>query len=147
MSCILTRPTRSPKYGVIRNNIPRYYTLNRPRKYIYFYTASQSFRILSENCTFRHILRLFILFRRDRSGTCSGMEKSSWACNMSFIQWCCERGPKSHVAKEILGREERSSLRKHPFLLAFCRWGRFTRRNVCDSATEIPYWWRKSMFT
>ena len=25
--------------------------------------------------------------------------------------------------------------------------GRFVRRNVCDSATEIPYWWRKSMFT
>ena len=61
MSCILTRPTRSPKYGVTRNNIPRYYTLNRPRKYIYFHTASQSFRILSANCTFRHILRLFLL--------------------------------------------------------------------------------------
>ena len=39
------------------------------------------------------------------------------------------------------------SLRKHPFLLALRRWGRFARRNVCDSATEIPYWWRKSMFT
>ena len=35
------------------------------------------------------------------------------------------------------------SLRKHPFLLALCRWGCFMRRNVCDSATEIPYWWRK----
>ena len=35
------------------------------------------------------------------------------------------------------------SLRKHPFLLALRRWGRFARRNVCDSATEIPYWWRK----
>ena len=39
------------------------------------------------------------------------------------------------------------SLRKHPFLLPLRRWGRFTRRNVCDSAAEIPYWWRKSMFT
>ena len=39
------------------------------------------------------------------------------------------------------------SLRKHPFLLALLRWGRFAPRNVCDSATEIPYWWRKSMFT
>ena len=39
------------------------------------------------------------------------------------------------------------SLRKHPFLLALRRWRRFARRNVCDSATEIPYWWRKSMFT
>ena len=29
------------------------------------------------------------------------------------------------------------------FLLALRRWGRFARRNVCDSATEIPYWWRK----
>ena len=32
------------------------------------------------------------------------------------------------------------SLRKHPFLHALRRWGRFVRRNVCDSATEIPYW-------
>ena len=39
------------------------------------------------------------------------------------------------------------SLRKHPFLLALRRWGRFAGRNVCDSETEIPYWWRKSMFT
>ena len=31
------------------------------------------------------------------------------------------------------------SLRKHPFLFALHRWGRFARRNVCDSATEIPY--------
>ena len=31
------------------------------------------------------------------------------------------------------------SLRKHPFLLALRRWGRFARRNVCDSATEIAY--------
>ena len=35
------------------------------------------------------------------------------------------------------------SLRKQPFLLALRRWGRFARNNVCDSATEIPYWWRK----
>ena len=35
-----------------------------------------------------------------------------------------------------------SSLRKHPFLLALRHWGRFARRNVCDSATETPYWWR-----
>ena len=31
------------------------------------------------------------------------------------------------------------SLRKHPFLLALCRWGRFAQRNGCDSATEILY--------
>ena len=35
------------------------------------------------------------------------------------------------------------SLRKHPFLLALRRWGRFAQRNFCNSATEIPYWWRK----
>ena len=35
------------------------------------------------------------------------------------------------------------SLQKHPFLHTFRRWGRFARRNVCDSAIEIPYWWRK----
>ena len=36
-----------------------------------------------------------------------------------------------------------SSLRKQQFLLAPRRWGRLARMNVCDSATEIPYWWRK----
>ena len=39
------------------------------------------------------------------------------------------------------------SLWKHLFLLALCCWGRFAQRNGCDSATEILYWWRKSMFT
>ena len=39
------------------------------------------------------------------------------------------------------------SLRKHPFLLALRRCERFAQRNVCDSVAEIPYWWRKSMFT
>ena len=33
------------------------------------------------------------------------------------------------------------------FLLALRRWGRFARRNICDSVAEIPYWWRKSMLT
>ena len=32
-----------------------------------------------------------------------------------------------------------TSLRKHPFLLALCCWGRFAWRNVCDSGTAIPY--------
>ena len=32
------------------------------------------------------------------------------------------------------------SLWKHPFLLHLRRWGRFARRNVYDSAAEIPYW-------
>ena len=36
-------------------------------------------------------------------------------------------------------RSDQFSLRKHPFLLALRRWGRFARRNVCDLATEIPY--------
>ena len=31
------------------------------------------------------------------------------------------------------------SLRKHPFLHAVRRWGRFARRNVRELATEIPY--------
>ena len=35
------------------------------------------------------------------------------------------------------------SLRKQPLLLPLRRWGRFARNNVCDSATEIPYRWRK----
>ena len=57
----------------------------------------------------------------------------------------------AHVANEstliLLSLGYHSSLRKHPFLLALRNWGRFARRNVCDSAAEIPYWWRKSMFT
>ena len=34
VSCILTRPTGSPKYGATRKNIPRYYTL-KPSNKIY----------------------------------------------------------------------------------------------------------------
>ena len=33
------------------------------------------------------------------------------------------------------------------FLMAPRRQGRFARSNVSDLATEIPYWWRKSVFT
>ena len=37
------------------------------------------------------------------------------------------------------------SLRTQLFLFAPRRWlGCFARRNVCVSATEIPYWWHKS---
>ena len=32
---------------------------------------------------------------------------------------------------------------KHPFFLALRRWGRFARRNICESGTEISHWWRK----
>ena len=39
------------------------------------------------------------------------------------------------------------SLRIQRFLLAPRRHGRVARRNVCDSVTEIPYWWRKSILT
>ena len=34
-SCLLTRPTGSPKFGVTGKDIPRYYTLNRPIRYMY----------------------------------------------------------------------------------------------------------------
>ena len=37
-------------------------------------------------------------------------------------------------------RQSFRNLRKLPFLLALGRWGRFAWRNVCDSVTEIPYW-------
>ena len=55
-------------------------------------------------------------------------------------------------SREVMQQKPRKSflklsLRKHPFLLALCRWGCFARRNVCDSAAEISYLWRKSMFT
>ena len=42
----------------------------------YFHSASQSCPILSANCTFRHILKLFRIFPSDRSG----MDKSSSSC-------------------------------------------------------------------
>ena len=35
--------------------------------------------------------------------------------------------------------KEKSSLQKQLFLLAPRHWGHFARRNVCDSATGIPY--------
>ena len=36
-----------------------------------------------------------------------------------------------------------TSLEKQPFLLPLRCWGHFTRNDICDSATEIPYWWCK----
>ena len=51
------------------------------------------------------------------------------------LSWLAER--------YVGGFKDKLSLRKHPFLFALRRWGRLAQRNVCDSATEIPYWWRK----
>ena len=67
-----------------------------------FHSASQSCPILSANCGYN--LRLSRLFRGDSSG----MDKSSSATCL-FIQWCCERRAKSHVAQEISGRGRRRS--------------------------------------
>ena len=47
------------------------------------------------------------------------------------------------IKKKNFSKSKKLSLRKHPFLLALRRWGRFAERNVCDSATEIPHLWRK----
>ena len=47
----------------------------------------------------------------------------------------------------LVSKKHQTSLRKHPFLLALRRLGRFTRRNVYNSVAKIPYWWRNSMFT
>ena len=59
---------------------------------------------LSANCTFRHILRLFRLFRGDRSG----MDKSSLATGLVYSD--VVKG--SQVAKEISGRGRRGSREK-----------------------------------
>ena len=70
----MTRPTDSPKYGVTRKNIPRYYTLNRLIRYIYFIhcfdigyphkirnvfknLCSHDFR--AQNFAFHHVIRLY----------------------------------------------------------------------------------------
>ena len=57
------------------------------------------------------ILRLFRLFRGDRSGM---MDKSSvfYIFLYIFLHIWCERGAKSHVAKEISGRGRRRSREK-----------------------------------
>ena len=39
--------------------------------------------------------------------------------------------------RKTSGSKGENSLRKHPFFLSLRRWGRFARRSVCDSATEI----------
>ena len=76
----------------------------------YFHSASQRCPILSANCTFRHILRLFRLFRGDRSR----MDKSSSArCLLYSDVVKGDPSPiKSHVAKEISGRGRRRSREK-----------------------------------
>ena len=57
----------------------------------------------------RYNLRLFRLFRGDFPGTDkSSAAKGFFIIIFFFIQWCCEKGAKSHVAKKISGRERRS---------------------------------------
>ena len=64
-----------------------------------------------------------------------------WMQSISFVQ-----GGKTRLSCCPITFDSRLSpvsLRKQPFPPAPHRWGRFARRNVCDSRTEIPYWWRK----
>ena len=56
-----------------------------------------------------------------------------------FIVWCEKciiYRPTIHNYEQII---QNFSLRKHPFLLALRRLGRFARRNVCDLVAKIPY--------
>ena len=55
--------------------------------------------------------------------------------------------PWGDTSYSVLNKYFCASLWKHSFLLTLRHWGRFAQRNVCDSATEIPYWWCKSVFT
>ena len=76
-----------------------------------------------------------------------------------FFSWefdrvCFQKFPKENQSKivyfySVINEYPKryNSYITHPFLLALRRRGRFARRNVCDSAAEIPYWWCKSMFT
>ena len=43
--------------------------------------------------------------------------------------------------KLVVGGRGGISLWKQPFLFTPRRWQCFARRNVCDSVSEIPYWW------
>ena len=76
--------------------------------------------IILVNCiTFRNMIKPQVTFRNIPKLQCSCNSRNKFPSTYNY------------------------SLRKHPFLLALRRWGRFARRNICDSATEIPYWWRK----
>ena len=57
---------------------------------------------------------------------------------LGVFRWFCQT--LSQFVSSLFSR-----LRKQPFLPALLLCGRFARRNVGDSAVEIP--WRKSMFT
>ena len=84
--------------------------------------------------------------------------------NKSLLPWCsshqvnCVFSFRSHikshdhesavvqyspVVDKILACERQTFLLAHHLLRSL----KFARRNVCNSVTEIPYWWRKSMFT
>ena len=56
----------------------------------------------------RYNLRLFRLFRGDFPGTDKSSAAKGFFYFFYFIQWCCEKGAKSYVAKKISGRERRS---------------------------------------
>ena len=65
----------------------------------------------------------------------------SWFSNKLYLS--LQSNQKFFVSSLVFGY---ISPRKHPFLLTLRRWGRFARRNFCDSATEISSWWRKSVW-
>ena len=62
-------------------------------------------------------------------------------CNLNFVNvrpivcYVCLSNVSFHI--QVRG----PSLWKQPFLLAL-RWGHCARKNICNSATKIPYWWR-----
>ena len=59
---------------------------------------------------------------------------STYAENAANVNKSCA------LYKYVPGTDtEVGSLRNRLFLLALQWWARFTLRNVCDSATEIPY--------
>ena len=68
VSCILTRPTGSPKYGVTPKNIPRYYTLNLLIRYTYIYISCYNHpaRSNTEAFIFKMATAPFLMFLERR---------------------------------------------------------------------------------
>ena len=76
------------------------------------------------------VKRKFWVYPKVKGFDRTNLTPVTYAC-MLLLPWC-------HIVSGTL-----ASLRKQPFLLAPCHWDIFARRKVCDSVTEIPYWWHK----
>ena len=113
---------------------------NLKPKFVFIRLFVGFFLIFFFPCIFRQWKRSLIIFHKNCKLS-NGFD--FWLMLSVILAGALRRPPRITPSSISIILHKILSLRKHTFLLALRHWGRFARRNVCDSATEIPYWWRK----